>query len=111
MTDTSRFNKPKDRYVAALFVCVGFVFIPLSVLWYLLVAVKDSVVESCQGLRREFAGGPKATAIYAHRMVMEAFAHRRARRERERAGQMLTAGADVSNDRIEVEVDGWGKQG
>jgi len=78
------YNKPKDRYLAALLVVIGFVFIPLVFLWYLLVGIKDSVISGLRDLRHEFKGGPIVTAAYAYRMAMDGFAHRRARRERER---------------------------
>jgi hypothetical protein len=78
------YNKPKDRYFAALFVFAGFVFIPVSMLWYLLVNIKDAIAEGFGDLRREFKGGIRATAAYAFRMAMTELAARRARRERKR---------------------------
>ncbi|MDR5811993.1 hypothetical protein QCE62_00125 [Caballeronia sp. LZ033] len=80
----SQYNKPKDRYLAAVFVVVGFVCIPFSILWFLLLAIKDAALEAKRDLRREFEGGPRATAKYAYGVAIEGLAYRRARRARQR---------------------------
>jgi ethanolamine transporter EutH len=88
------YTKPKDRYFAALFVFAGFVCIPLTALWFLLVSIKSAIAEAFGDLRREFKGGPRATAAYAFRLGMTELAARRARRERKRKEAAM--GSDAS---------------
>jgi hypothetical protein len=78
----SDYSKPKDRYLAALFVFAGFVCVPVTIALYLLASIKDAIVEAWWDLRREFKGGLVLTARYAHAAAMEGLAHRRARRQR-----------------------------
>jgi hypothetical protein len=79
------YGKPKDKLFAHVLVILGFVFVPLSILWAAVQDIGAWLKELRNDFRREFKGGLRVTYRYAFNEVMDHLAGRRARRERRRA--------------------------